>query len=267
MSRIEEGDSLPLGATWTGGGVNFALFSAHATRVELCLYDDKGSRRDARHTLPCCTNQVWHGLIRDARPGQHYGYRVHGPYDPGAGHRFNHHKLLLDPYARQISGRIRWHDALNGFRPGAPRGRHGARPSRQRADDAEGRGRGPGDDLGRRPQAQRAVARHHDLRGPRQGLHGTAPRVAANGPRHLYRARPSRRDRAPAEAGRDGGRTVADSRLRRRPVPGGKAAAELLGLFDARLFRAGASLLWRRGRWCRRAACRHQGASLGRSSR
>ena len=75
-----------------------------------------------RFTLPCCTNQVWHGYVDHARPGQLYGYRVYGPYDPGSGHRFNHHKLLLDPYARQIAGRVRWHDALFGFRVGGQRG-------------------------------------------------------------------------------------------------------------------------------------------------
>ncbi len=122
MSRIDEGEARPLGATWTGDGVNFALFSAHATRVELCFYDAKGRAETARYTLPCCTDQVWHGFVREARPGQLYGYRVHGPYDPASGHRFNHHKLLLDPYARQIAGRIRWHDALNGYRPGSTRG-------------------------------------------------------------------------------------------------------------------------------------------------
>ena len=122
MPRIDEGDAHPLGATWTGNGVNFALFSAHATKVELCFFDAKGRAETSRYELPCCTNQVWHGFVSDARPGQLYGYRVHGPYDPAAGHRFNPHKLLLDPYARQIQGRIRWHDALTGFRPGSHRG-------------------------------------------------------------------------------------------------------------------------------------------------
>ncbi len=122
MRTIEEGHSVPLGATWDGGGVNFALFSAHATRVDLCLFDDKGRSETARHTLPCCTNQIWHGRVKGVRPGQRYGYRVHGPYEPGSGHRFNPHKLLLDPYARQIAGRIRWHDALHGFRIANPRG-------------------------------------------------------------------------------------------------------------------------------------------------
>ena len=121
MRQLSEGSHLPLGATWDGLGVNFALFSAHATRVELCLFDEKGREEIDKISLPCCTNQVWHGHVTGIRPGQLYGYRVHGPYEPGSGHRFNPHKLLLDPYARQISGRIRWHDALYGFRMGAHR--------------------------------------------------------------------------------------------------------------------------------------------------
>ncbi len=121
MHRLCEGEASPLGATWNGLGVNFALFSAHATKVELCLFDDKGRVETGRFVLPCCTNQVWHGHVGGLRPGQHYGYRVHGPYEPAAGHRFNPHKLVLDPYARQIGGHLRWHDALYGFRLSGPR--------------------------------------------------------------------------------------------------------------------------------------------------
>ncbi len=101
--------------------MNFALFSAHATRVDLCLFDERGRVETQRLSLPCCTNQVWHGYVTGVRPGQTYGYRVHGPYEPGSGHRFNPHKLLLDPYARQLAGHVRWHDALNGFRSGGNR--------------------------------------------------------------------------------------------------------------------------------------------------
>lgn len=132
MFPVDDGAPYPLGATWTGDGVNFALFSAHATKVELCLFDEKGRTETARLTLPCCSDQVWHGFVRQARPGQLYGYRVHGPYEPKAGHRFNHHKLLLDPYARQIAGRIRWHDALNGYRAGSRTLEH----ARDRRDSA-----------------------------------------------------------------------------------------------------------------------------------
>jgi glycogen operon protein len=102
--------------------VNFALFSANAGKVELCLFDAQGRRETDRIELPRRTDHIWHVYIEGLCPGQLYGYRVHGPYDPRHGHRFNPHKLLVDPYARQIFGRIRWHDALFGYRMGAHRG-------------------------------------------------------------------------------------------------------------------------------------------------
>jgi len=116
--ELHPGSSFPLGATWDGSGVNFAIFSANATRVELCLFDDRGRREIARISLPEYTHEVWHGYLPDVRPGQLYGYRVHGPYEPQAGHRFNPNKLLLDPYALAYHGEIRWHDALFGYRVG-----------------------------------------------------------------------------------------------------------------------------------------------------
>src|SRR3712207_9030661 len=112
MYRIDDGAPAPLGATFDGKGVNFALFSAHATAVDLCLFDPQGRRELDRIRLPRRTDQVWHVYLEGLRPGQLYGYRVHGPYDPRHGHRFNPHKLLIDPYARQLFGRIRWHDAI-----------------------------------------------------------------------------------------------------------------------------------------------------------
>ncbi|MFN3687279.1 glycogen debranching protein GlgX [Salinarimonas sp.] len=115
-SRLREGRPDPLGATWDGLGVNFALFSANATKVELCLFDADGGREIERIELPEYTDEVWHGYLPDARPGTTYGYRVHGPYEPSAGHRFNPNKLLLDPYAKQIVGRLEWNPALFGYR-------------------------------------------------------------------------------------------------------------------------------------------------------
>ena len=109
--RVREGLPFPLGATWDGTGVNFALFSANATKVELCLFDQAGRREIDRVVLPEFTHEVWHGYLPDVRPGQLYGYRVHGPYAPEAGHRFNPNKLLLDPYAQELRGELRWHDA------------------------------------------------------------------------------------------------------------------------------------------------------------
>jgi len=105
----------PLGASWDGEGINFALFSAHAEKVELCLFSADGARELQRLTLPSLTNQVWHGYLPDAGPGTVYGYRVHGPYQTHLGHRFNPHKLLLDPYARQLCGRFVWSDTHYGF--------------------------------------------------------------------------------------------------------------------------------------------------------
>lgn len=121
-ARVHEGWSFPLGATWDGLGVNFALFSAHATRVELCLFDETGEWELARVELPEYTDEVWHGYLPDARPGQLYGYRVHGPYAPEEGHRFNPNKLLLDPYAKQIVGDLKWDEALFGYTIGHPDG-------------------------------------------------------------------------------------------------------------------------------------------------
>ncbi len=115
------GSPNPLGAHWDGSGVNFALFSANATKVELCLFDPSGRREIERVELPEFTHEVWHGYLPDVRPGQLYGYRVHGPYEPSAGHRFNPNKLLLDPYALELRGDIRWHDAVFGYRVGHQR--------------------------------------------------------------------------------------------------------------------------------------------------
>ena len=117
--RISEGRPHPLGATWDGLGVNFALFSAHAERVELCLFDEQGTRELERIDLPEYTDEVFHGYLRDARPGTVYGYRVHGPYAPAEGHRFNPNKLLLDPYAKAHVGSLVWNPACYGYTIGA----------------------------------------------------------------------------------------------------------------------------------------------------
>jgi len=108
----------PRGATWDGEGVNFALFSENAERVELCIFDDAGRRQLQRIAISERTDQVWHCYLPEARPGMLYGYRVYGRYRPDEGSRFNAHKLLLDPYAMQIVGALRWSDALFGYTPG-----------------------------------------------------------------------------------------------------------------------------------------------------
>src|SRR6059058_2300931 len=117
--RLTAGSSSRLGACWDGRGTNFALFSAHAEKVELCLFDGQGRRELERIELPERTEDVWHGYLNDVSPGQLYGYRVHGPYEPEHGHRFNANKLLLDPYAREFVGDLKWDHACFGYTIGA----------------------------------------------------------------------------------------------------------------------------------------------------
>jgi glycogen operon protein len=117
--RVWPGLPSPLGATWDGVGVNFAIFSEHATRVELCLFDSADAESESL-TIPLTehTDMVWHGYLPDVRPGQLYGYRVHGPYAPNQGHRFNPNKIVMDPYAKVVGRTARWNDALFGFQIG-----------------------------------------------------------------------------------------------------------------------------------------------------
>ncbi|HEX3756984.1 MAG TPA: glycogen debranching protein GlgX [Rhizomicrobium sp.] len=119
---MEAGKPYPLGATWDGLGVNFAVFSANAEKIELCLFDDAGKREIVRFSLPGYDEEVWHGYLPHASPGLIYGFRAYGPYDPANGHRFNPAKLLLDPYAKAISGSLRWTDAVFGYRVHSARG-------------------------------------------------------------------------------------------------------------------------------------------------
>src|SRR3981189_1432822 len=119
--RLSAGTSSRLGASWDGRGINFALFSANAQKVELCLFDRQGRRELERIELPERSEDVWHGYLNDVSPGQLYGYRVHGPYEPEHGHRFNANKLLLDPYARRLAGRLVWSHAHFAYRTGSAR--------------------------------------------------------------------------------------------------------------------------------------------------
>ena len=116
LARLKEGQPWPRGATWDGKGVNFALFSANATKVELCLFSR--DREVERIELPEYRDETWHGYVADLLPGQVYGYRVHGPYAPAEGHRFNPNKLVLDPYARAHIGELKWDPAVFGYRVG-----------------------------------------------------------------------------------------------------------------------------------------------------
>src|SRR5262245_23892120 len=115
--RVWPGRPYPLGAVWDGAGANFALFSENATKVELCLFDSGESPKEShRIPLPEHIDQVWHGYFPEIVPGQLYGYRVHGPYDPEHGHRFNPNKVLLDPYAKGIGRDVHWDDTLFGYK-------------------------------------------------------------------------------------------------------------------------------------------------------
>lgn len=117
-NSLSHGLSYPLGASWDGRGTNFALFSVNATKVELCLFDSEGRRETKRVVLPEKTDDVWHGYLPNVAPGQLYGYRVHGPYEPNAGHRFNPSKLLIDPYSKRLGGHFAWSDAHLAYRAG-----------------------------------------------------------------------------------------------------------------------------------------------------
>jgi len=134
ITAVWPGRPYPRGATWDGEGVNFSLFSQHAESVELCLFDSKGRREVQRIALVEHTDQEWHCYLPEARPGLLYGYRVHGPYRPEHGHRFNAHKLLLDPYAKSLAGQINWSDAHYGYRRDSDR----ADLSFDRRDSARG---------------------------------------------------------------------------------------------------------------------------------
>ncbi len=115
-AHISEGHPHPRGATWDEKGTNFAIFSEHATKVEVCIFDDEGKEELERIELPEYTNQIWHGYIPGVKAGTRYGYRVHGPYEPENGHRFNPNKLLLDPYACAYTGHLEWNPALFGYK-------------------------------------------------------------------------------------------------------------------------------------------------------
>ena len=117
--KIRSGAPYPLGATWDGAGVNFAIFSEHATKVELCLFNSPNDKTEAeRLVLPEQTDMVWHGYLPWILPGQTYGYRVHGPYEPRAGHRFNPHKVVFDPYAKAVARIVEWAPEMYGYQQG-----------------------------------------------------------------------------------------------------------------------------------------------------
>jgi isoamylase len=172
---MTEGRPAPLGATFDGEGVNFAVFSEHATRISVCIFSDDGKTETHRLDLPERNGDVWHGYVSGLRPGLMYGLRADGPYAPHHGHRFNANKLLLDPYAKRITGHPVWHDALMGYTVGDARGDL----SFDRRDSAPYMPRCVVEDpsfswgVDRPPGTRR---RKHDLRGPCEGLHRAVSR-------------------------------------------------------------------------------------------
>ena len=195
-------------------------------------------RLETRVPMPERTHQVWHCYLPDARPGLRYGYRVHGPYAPEQGHRFNPNKLLLDPYAKSIRGELKWSNQHFGYRIGSPRGGSVVRPAQQRRADAALRGDRSRVQLGRRSAAAHAVGRHRDLRAARERVHARAPGRPGAPARDLRGSREPARDRPLAPARRHGGRAHADPRLRRRPASRRARPHELLGLQHDRVLRA-----------------------------
>src|SRR5688500_1644165 len=118
---VYPGNPYPLGATWDGYGVNFALYADNASKVELCLFNSPGDETESsRIKLVERSHHIWHAYFPDLKPGQLYAYRVHGHYEPHNGHRYNPNKVLIDPYAKAIAGTIDWDDALFGYEVGNP---------------------------------------------------------------------------------------------------------------------------------------------------
>ena len=149
FEALLEGRPWPLGAQLEPGGINFAVFSAHAHSIELCLFDERGERELARLPLPGHGGDAWHGFLPGAGPGLLYGLRAYGPWRPEHGQRFNPHKLLLDPYAREIVGRFAWRDEhfdadrMNAQRMDTRDNAEHALKARVVADDAAAAGHGP----------------------------------------------------------------------------------------------------------------------------
>ena len=180
------GTAYPLGATFDGSGTNFAIFSEHAERIELCLFDGPEGAGETRVELTEVDGFVWHCYLPTVQPGQRYGYRVHGPNEPSEGLRFNPNKLLLDPYAKATAGTIDWDPSLFGY--------HFDDPDSTNDDDsarahAARRGDQPVLRLGGRPPPQHPLQREPHLRGARQGAHPAAPGHPRGAARHLRRPR------------------------------------------------------------------------------
>ena len=265
VSKVWPGRPFPLGATWDGTGTNFSLFSEHAERVELCLFDDED--RETRIELSERTAYNWHCYLPGVGPGQRYGYRVHGPYDPAHGHRFNPTKLLIDPYAKAIEGAIRWEEA--NVLPYVPDDAPDADLEPDDEDDAEAIPKcvvvdqgfdWEGDQRPSTPWSETIIyethvrgftKRHPDVR---EDLRGTYAGLASEPAIEYLTA-----------LGVTARRAAADPPHRRRELPARPRAHQLLGLQLDRLPRAARAL--RRHRHARRAGARVQGHGQGAAPR
>ena len=232
--RVWPGKHYPLGATWDGNGVNFAIFSECASGVELCLFN---SPDDTTETIRIPVTErrdlVWHCYLPDVRPGQLYGYRVDGPYEPTKGHRFNANKIVLDPYAKGIGRNLRWCDELWGYKIGDPQ----ADLSFDERDNAHAAPLAVvidpaftwGDD---RPPLT-TLARNDHLRSARERLYEAESGGAGGDPRYLRRVGIAGIDRPSQEPRRHGGRVAARLSTLRRSTSRRQRAGELLGLQHA----------------------------------
>ncbi len=242
--EVRAGQATELGAVHDGEGTNFALFSAHAERVELCLFDESGQTETARITLPEYTDEVFHGYLPGVKPGQRYGYRVHGRFAPDEGHRFNANKLLLDPYAREFAGQIQWNEAQYGYDVNAEADEDltfselDSAPFMPKCVVVDWAA-----DAAAPAEARRAVGPDGLLRDACARLHQAASGSARGQARHLRRARRAGDHRLHQEPRRDLSRAPARPRLSRRPLSRGEEPHQLLGLQHHRLLCADAALL------------------------
>jgi glycogen operon protein len=218
--QVWPGSAYPLGATFDGGGTNFALFSERAEKVELCLFGDRG--KETRVELRDIDAHVWHAYLPTVQPGQRYGYRVYGPNDPATGQRFNPNKLLLDPYAKAVEGQVQWGQSVFGYDFGDP-------DARNDDDSAAAMMKGvvinpffdwAGDRLPKTPYAESVIYE-----------------------RHVQRHRAPRDHRAPEAHRGDRDRAHAGAPVRQRLDAAGEGPVELLGLQHDRLLRPAEHLL------------------------
>ena len=241
--RIWPGRPYPLGATWDGRGVNFALYSENAEKVELCLFDSADDAKESvRIVLTEHTNMIWHAYLPEVRPGQVYGYRVSRPLRPRQGASLQRQQAAVGSLRQGDRPPAQAGRLALGLHPGRQEGRPLVQSHRQRRRRAAGRGHRRGVHLGRRSPAQHPAAPLGDLRSARQGLHEAPPRSPRAGSRHLRRHGLGAGDQIPPRARRHRRRAAARARALRRPLPPRPRPRELLGLQHDGLLRPRSAL-------------------------